>query len=102
MTGTPAHYARCPECGVAYFPVHTLTPCGHAQPPALHPFDEAGEVYSWTRSAGPDGSTPLAMVDFLGGELRVTAPVVGTDTVAIGDRMVVRLTEDPPFVLTPA
>lgn len=97
----PAQYARCPECGEAYFPVHTLTPCGHDAAPTLHPFGEPGEVYAWTRSHGSDGSVLIAMTDFLGGELRVTAPVTGAETVAIGDRLIVLSSEDGGFVLAP-
>jgi len=97
-----ARYARCVVCGTAYFPVHVLAPCGHSEEPTLHAFDEAGVVYSWTRSHGADGAVPIAMADFLDGELRVTAPVVGADEVAIGDLLVVRLAEQPPFVLAPA
>jgi uncharacterized OB-fold protein len=99
---TPAEYAVCTVCGTPYFPVHPLSPCGHDGEPSLRAFDTAGTVYSWTLAHGPDGSTPMAMVDFLDGALRVTAPVVGTDAVTIGDRMSVHLADDPPFVLTPA
>lgn len=95
----PAQYARCPECGVPYFPVHTLTPCGHDTEPALHALDAPGAVYAWTRSHGADGPVLIAMTDFLGGELRVTAPIVDLDEIAVGDELVVRSTEDGGFVL---
>jgi hypothetical protein len=42
------------------------------------------------------------MADFLDGELRVTAPVLGADAVAIGDRLTVVTGGDLPFALAPA
>lgn len=92
-------YARCAECGDASFPVHLLTPCGHGAPVTLHPFTESGEVYSWTRTHGEDGTVVLAMADFLAGDLRVTAPVVGGTAVQIGDHVVVRAGGGYDFVL---
>lgn len=94
----PAQYARCPVCGEASFPRHLLSPCGHDAQPDLVAFDDPGEVYSWTRTHGDDGAV-LAMADFLGGELRVTAPVVDAEPVAIGDRVVVVSREDGSFAL---
>jgi uncharacterized OB-fold protein len=94
----PAQYARCPVCGEASFPQHLLSPCGHDAPPELVAFDAPGEVYSWTRTHGDDGAV-LAMADFLEGELRVTAPVVGGEDVAIGDRVVVVSHADGSFAL---
>jgi len=98
----PAVYARCPACNQATFPVHTLSPCGHGAEQILVPLEDAGEVFSWTRTHQADGVTPIAMTDFLGGELRVTAAVLGVDRVAIGDRLVVLTSADGAFFLTPA
>jgi len=98
----PAVYARCPICNQATFPVHTLSPCGHEVEPILVPFEDVGEVFSWTRTHQAGGATPIAMTDFLGGELRVTAPVLGVDNVAIGDRLVVLESTDGAFFLAPA
>lgn len=92
-------YARCVECGVPYFPVHALTPCGHDAEISRAEFDEVGEVYSWTRTHGPDGPVLLAMADFSGGELRVAAPMVGVDHVSIADRVVVVSTKKFDFAL---
>src|SRR5690606_4626645 len=97
----PARYARCATCNEAYFPVHTLSPCGHDGEPTLHEFDAPGEVHSWTRSHSGGSSTLIAMADFMGGEIRVTAPVPGADSIAIGDRLTVRNTADGGFVLAP-
>ena len=58
-----------------------------------------------TRGRGPtsgDSVTLIAMADFLGGELRVTAPVSGADEVAIGDRLMVLASPDGAFFLAPA
>ncbi|HEY4153236.1 MAG TPA: hypothetical protein VGM38_07930, partial [Pseudolysinimonas sp.] len=79
-------------------PRHELSPCGHDAEPDLVAFDGPGEVYSWTRTHGEAG-TVIAMTDFLGGELRVTAPVIGSDAVAIGDRLDVLSAPDGAFVL---
>jgi uncharacterized OB-fold protein len=92
-------YATCPECGAVTFPVHQLSPCGHSAPPELHPLTEEGEVFSWTRTYGEHGPTVLAMADFLGGAIRVTAPVLDAAEVQIGDRLLVRGASDLPFVL---
>jgi uncharacterized OB-fold protein len=97
-----AVYARCPVCNEATFPVHLLSPCGHEAAPILAPLADAGEVFSWTRTHQVDAVTPIAMTDFLGGELRVTAPVLGVDEVAIGDRLVVLSSADGAFFLAPA
>jgi uncharacterized OB-fold protein len=95
----PARFARCPVCNEASFPRHALSPCGHDAEPVLFPFGHAGEVYSWTRTHSSAGATVIAMTDFLGGELRVTAPVIDLDEVAIGDRLVVLSGTDGSFVL---
>lgn len=97
----PARYARCPVCDQPTFPVHVLSPCGHEVPPVLVPFDDIGEVFSWTRTHGSEGPTAIAMTDFLGGELRVTAPVLGTSEIAIGDRLRIRNASDGAFFLIP-
>ena len=99
---TPAVYARCPICNEATFPVHQLSPCGHDADPVIAPLDESGEVFSWTRTHQADGVTTIAMADFLGGELRVTAPVHDVDEIAIGDSLAVRSDADGGFFLVPA
>jgi uncharacterized OB-fold protein len=86
----PALYARCPVCDQATFPVHALSPCGHEAAPLLVPFDDAGEVFSWTRTHSADGV------------MMVTAPVLGATEIAIGDRLRVRNTSDGAFFLVPA
>lgn len=97
----PALYARCPVCDQVTFPVHELSPCGHEARQILDTLGDPGEVFSWTRTHQAEGVTPIAMADFLGGELRVTAPVLEADEVAIGDRLVVLATADGAFYLTP-
>ena len=97
----PAVYARCPICNELSFPVHPLSPCGHEAEPILARFEDAGEVFSFTRTHQADGVTPIAMTDFLGGELRVTAPVLDVDDVAIGDRLIVLESDDGAFFLAP-
>jgi uncharacterized OB-fold protein len=97
-----ADYATCPVCGAVSFPVHELAPCGHSAEPELRPLTEEGEVFSWTRTYSEGGATVLAMTDFLGGAIRVTAPVLDASEVQIGDRLVVRRTSDLPFVLLTA
>jgi uncharacterized OB-fold protein len=100
MTGlSEVDYATCPVCGAVTFPVHELSPCGHSAAPELHPLTVAGEVFSWTRTHGEQGPTVLAMADFLGGAIRVTAPVLDAGDVQIGDRLVVRSGSGLPFVL---
>jgi uncharacterized OB-fold protein len=94
-----AQYARCSVCDEAYFPLHTLTPCGHSAPPSLHSFTEPGEVYAWTRSHGSGGAVLIAMADFLDGDIRVTAPVPGVDAIAVGDHLTVLTSEDGSFIL---
>jgi uncharacterized OB-fold protein len=96
---TPAHYARCPVCREVSFPRHVLSPCGHDAEPELFALADAGEVYSWTRTHTAGVATVIAMTDFLNGELRVSAPVIDRDEVAIGDRLVVLSSEDGSFVL---
>lgn len=95
----PATYARCPACNQLTFPVHELSPCGHDADPVLVPFDEVGTVFSWTRTHQGDDVTVIAMTDFLDGDLRVTAPVVGVSRIAIGDELAVRSTDDGAFFL---
>ena len=97
----PTSFARCPVCGEYTFPVHSLSPCGHDVDPILETLTEAGEVFSWTRTHASGVTTPIAMTDFLGGVLRITAPVLGVDEVAIGDRLVVLANADGAFFLVP-
>jgi hypothetical protein len=82
------------------FPVLPLSPCGHADEPSIEALDEPGTVYSWTRVALGEGDVQLlAMVDFLGGSLRVIAPVADTDELAIGDQLVLTASTDHPYEL---
>ena len=97
----PTFFARCPVCAQYTFPAHPLSPCGHEARPILEPLTEAGAVYSWTITHSSGVTTPIAMTDFLGGKLRVTAPVLGVDDVAIGDRLVVLANADGAFFLVP-
>jgi uncharacterized OB-fold protein len=101
MSREVAQYGKCPVCGYLMLPVLELSPCGHDGPPELLALDEEGVVYSWTRVGGGETSRLMAMVDFLGGELRVTAPVTGAESISIGDRVLVSVGEDTPFTLHP-
>jgi hypothetical protein len=84
------------------FPVLPLSPCGHDDPPTLQPLDVAGQVHSWTRMATQgEPDTLLAMVDFLDGQLRVIAPVVGVDEIRIGDRLWLTTSDIHPYELRP-
>lgn len=96
-----AVFARCPVCAEATFPVHELPPCGHDAGPVLAPLEEAGEVFSWTRTHQGDDVTAIAMTDFLGGELRITAPVLGATDIAIGDHLRAMSAPDGAFFLVP-
>ena len=95
-------YIRCPACGHAAFPEHALPTCGHAGPGTSYSFTEEGQVYAWTRVHGAGGTTLLAMADFLDGEVRVTAPLVGTAEVSVGDRVRVRRGAELPYELVPS
>jgi uncharacterized OB-fold protein len=82
------------------FPILGLPPCGHEAPPSIAPLDTPGVVYSWTRVwATPETSRIMVMADFLDGDIRITAPLVGADTVAIGDRVHAVVGTDTPVVL---
>ena len=96
----PARYARCPTCQEASFPRHELSPCGHDAEPELFLFEGRGDVYSWTRTHGNGSPSIIAMTDFLGGELRVTATVIDREEIKIGDRLVVLSRDDGSFVLS--
>ena len=96
-------YGTCPRCGYVMLPVLPQLPCGHDEEPVLAPLGTDGTVYSWTRVRLGDGAERvMAMVDFLEGRLRVTAPVLDQATVAIGDRMHLTTGNDTPYVLHPA
>jgi len=80
-------YARCSDCGYLMFPVPDLTLCGHDGGVELLPFEEPGQVYSRTRiPAMTESSVTMAMVDFLDGRIRVSAPVEAGD-VRIGEEV---------------
>jgi len=67
-------------------PVLSISPCGHDGEPEILPLTSAGTVYSHTRVWASDKvSTVIVMADFLEGELRVAAPLLGADDIAIGD-----------------
>jgi uncharacterized OB-fold protein len=84
------------------FPVLPLSPCGHDDPLVLGPLDTPGTVHSWTRVAEGGGREKLlAMVDFLDGELRVIAPVVGVGDLQIGDQLTLVTGGDNPYELRP-
>lgn len=83
-------------------PVLALPPCGHAEPASIAPLDTPGVVYSWTRVwSTPESNRLMAMVDFFDGGLRVTAPVIETDEVSIGDLVEARTGTDTPVVFVP-
>jgi len=103
MDRTPPDYGTCPTCGEAMLPVLELTPCGHDAAPTVRPLDSLGSIYSWTRTHPADGTGRLiAMADFLEGSLRVTGPVVGVESIAIGDTVRAAIGDDTPIVLIPA
>ncbi len=97
----PVEYGTCPACGYVMLPVLPMSPCGHDNTPVLALLDEPGIVYSWTtvRLGGEEESSTLAMADFLGGRLRVTAPVLEQGEIAIGDQVRVTVGRDTPFGL---
>ena len=81
-------YGRCPTCDTLMLPIVPLSPCGHDEAPVVAPLEEPGVVYSYTRQfPEPDRPRVIAMVDFLGGRLRVASPVLDLDEVAIGDHL---------------
>ncbi len=93
-------YGECPVCGNLSLPVLAMAPCGHDEASIVHRLTSPGVVYSWTRTGGAE-PTLLAMVDFLDGALRAAAPVAGTETVAIGDRLVATPGSTTPLMFVP-
>jgi uncharacterized OB-fold protein len=93
-------YGTCGECGFVMFPVLELSPCGHDGVRDIAVLDESGVVYSWT-DAGFGTRIRIVMADFLGGQLRVTGPLLTDSDVKIGDEVnLVAGTETPyAFVL---
>ena len=92
-------YGICPICGYVMLPVLPLLPCGHSEEPLLNPLNELGTVFSWTTVRLGDAGQPVAMADFLDGQLRVTAPVLNAGTVAIGDKVKLTIGRDTPYGL---
>ena len=94
-------YGRCPACGYVMLPVLTMSPCGHADEPQLIDLVEPGRVYSWTRVWEGEEQTAnvLVMADFLGGHLRVSAPLLGAGGVEIGDAVQVTAGTKTPYAL---
>lgn len=101
--GATVDYGTCPVCGYVMLPILALSPCGHEKAPTVTPLDQPGVVYSWTRVwlGSEENGRILAMADFLNGQLRVTAPVVGVDQIAIGDSVEVTVGTDTPLALRP-
>lgn len=97
MTSEAVAHGTCPECGSLMLPVLDLLPCGHDGPALVSPLTDVGTVYSWTRVWVGEQPRLMAMVDFLDGALRVTAPLVGTTSVAIGDRVRLEVGDDTPY-----
>jgi len=98
---TEVQYGSCPVCGYVMLPVLDRSPCGHRAAPDLRPLDEPGVVYSWTvsRISSDEDGTLLAMADFLDGRIRVIAPLLEADAVAIGDEVDVVPGIDTPLAL---
>jgi uncharacterized OB-fold protein len=94
-------YGSCPVCGYVMFPLLPQLPCGHDQNPTLTSLDEPGVVYSWTTVwRGEDQpDNVIAMADFLGGQLRITAPVLSGE-VAIGDKVKLAEGKETPYGLS--
>ncbi len=99
-TDSCVEYGECRVCGALTLPVLAMAPCGHDEPPIVRPLTAPGVVYSWTRTGGA-APTLLALVDFLGGALRVAAPVTGMETVAIGDHVLVAAGSTTPLTFLP-
>jgi uncharacterized OB-fold protein len=90
----------CPTCGMRMVPVLDLPPCGHDAQPSIAPLDEPGIVYSWTRLwSSAEASQLMVMADFFDGGLRITAPLMGADAVAIGDAVHAVVGNETPVVL---
>ena len=94
-------YGTCPVCGYVMLPVLAMSPCGHSAEPVLAPLDGVGVVYSWTRVWSDETAQTLAMADFLDGRLRITAPVLGSGEVAIGDLVTASSGDDTPIAISP-
>jgi uncharacterized OB-fold protein len=78
-----------------------MSPCGHDDEPERAPLDSPGIVYSWTRVwPTPESGRLMAMADFFDGALRVTAPVVDTGEVAIGDAVTAIIGSETPVAFT--
>ena len=100
MKREPPTVGTCPVCGTRMFPILSFPPCGHDATPTIGPLDTPGIVYSWTRVwPSADSSRLMVMADFFDGDLRITAPLVGTDTIAIGDRVRAFVGTETPVVL---
>lgn len=103
MTDEQPKVGTCPTCGTRMFPILSLPPCGHDSTPSIAPLDTTGVVYSWTRVwMSPDTSRLMVMADFLDGDLRITAPLVGTDTIVIGGSVRAVVGTETPVALVPA
>lgn len=90
----------CPTCGMRMYPVLALPPCGHEAEPIVAPLDAAGVVYSWTRVwPTVETSRVMVMADFFDGGLRITGPLVGADSVQIGDTVHAVAGTDTPVAL---
>jgi uncharacterized OB-fold protein len=92
-------YGRCPTCEHLMLPVLDRSPCGHGVNPVVAELTETGTVYSWTIFRLAESPRVIAMADFFGGDLRVTAPLLGATEVAIGDSVVVTQGEGTPYAL---
>ena len=94
---------RCGECHQVWLPALDPLPCGH--PGGIdEPLDTAGVVHSWTRVGDDTAATPariIVMADFLGGALRVVAPLAGATTISIGDQVTTAIGEDSLYVMNP-
>lgn len=95
-TEEAVEYGICGTCGYLMLPVLDTSPCGHPGPVGTKTLQETGEVYSWTRMRLGEERI-LVMGDFFGGELRVTAPLLDAESVAIGDRIRLVVGVDTPY-----
>lgn len=96
--GAPVEYASCPDCGFIAFPVPVMMFCGHSSAPDLRPLEEAGALYSWSRSWDGEGaSTAIGLLDFFDGRLRVTAPLAVDADPTIGDRFALAKGDHLPY-----
>lgn len=100
MTDERPDVGTCPICGMRMVPVLELPPCGHDAQPSISSLDGPGVVYSWTRLwSSAETSQLMVMADFFDGDLRITAPLVGADAVAIGDQVHAAVGTETPVVL---